>query len=405
MKTVPAARILFLTAILLSTFSVVDAQEIRIGGLEGNGQVFTGPSAATLIDWNRPATTTGSVNTASVAWTDATSPCDNIFYVRFYAIPSNAFVTVMTAERGPFRAVNGINTVSLDPPVSVGPETYIGVRRGEGLAGCGQPYGTFTREPGRALFSSADFKNGSLTLLSPAANFRLQAQASNVPSVRVSTLPGVASAAGSFGSFFRTSLTLSNPGSLEIRGKLRFRAAGRAGSDADPSMDFVIPRNATVSYADVLATMNQTGLGSLDILTTASPTPVITARVFNDAGSNGTSGFSEEAVPAGDDYLSVANIFIPADAANYRLNVGIRTFTAGDLGIAVYDANGVQQTSLSRTYAADYFEQISASAFLNGAPLPPGGRITVSAYNKQFIVYGAVTDNRTNDPSMRIGSD
>ncbi|MCU1348204.1 MAG: hypothetical protein JWO56_1234 [Acidobacteria bacterium] len=405
MKMVHAARILCLIALIVSSVSVMKAQEIRVGGLEGNGQVFIGPSAATLIDWNRPAGSSGSVNTASVAWTDANSPCDNIFYVRFYAIPSNALVTVMTAERGPFRAVNGINTVALDPPVSVGSETFIGIRRADGPSTCGQPYGTFTREAGRSLFISGDFKNGPLTLLSPAANFRLQAQASSVPSVRVATLPGVASAAGSFGSFFRTSLTLSNPGSLEIRGKLRFRAAGRAGSDADPTMDFVIPRNATVSYADVLATMNQTGLGSLDILTTASPTPVVSARVFNDAGSNGTSGFSEEAVPAGDDYLSVAHILIPADAANYRLNVGIRTFTAGDLGITVYDAAGVQQTSLTRTYAADYFEQISASAFLNGAPLPPGGRITVSAYNKQFIVYGAVTDNRTNDPSMRIGSD
>jgi hypothetical protein len=29
----------------------------------------------------------------------------------------------------------------------------------------------------------------------------------------------------------------------------------------------------------------------------------------------------------------------------------------------------------------------------------------VYAYPKEFIAYGAVTDNRTNDPSMRIGLD
>jgi hypothetical protein len=55
----------------------------------------------------------------------------------------------------------------------------------------------------------------------------------------------------------------------------------------------------TLNYADILVSMNQSGLGSLDILTTGSPTPIATARIFNDAGAAGTNGFSEEAVPAG----------------------------------------------------------------------------------------------------------
>jgi hypothetical protein len=381
------------------------AQEIRIGSLEGNSAVFTS-SPVTIIDWSRPALSSGTVNTASVAWTNVTSPCDNIFFVRFYAIPSNQFVSVMIAERGPFRAVAGINTVTLEPPVSVSSETYIGIRRVAGPDSCGQPYGTFTRQPGRVLFTSDDFKNGSLTLLSPSSNFRLQAQASNVPSVRVSTIPVVGSAAGAFGALFRTSLTLANPGSIAIRGKLVFHQAGRAGADSDPSLDYVVPSNGTLNYADVVIAMGQTGLGSLDILTTASATPIATARVFNDAGAAGTSGLAEDAVPAGPDYLSVANVFIPEDLTNFRLNVGIRTLTSGDLTVNVYDANGSMQASLIKTYPADYFEQVSASAFVGGAALPPGGKIVVSAFtNKEFIVYGSVTDNRTNDPTLRIGSD
>lgn len=397
---------LFRRAVLIALVPLfAAAQEIRIGGLEGNSAVFTGPTAVTLIDWNRPATASGTVNTTSVAWTAATTPCDNIFYVRFYAIPSNALVTVMTAERGPFRAVNGINTVTLEPPVAVTPETFIGIRRTEGAEGCGMPYGTFTRAPSRVLMTNTDFKNGSLSTLGRSENFRLQAQASNVASVRVSTLPVVGSTAGSAGSFFRTSLTLSNPGTLEIRGKVRLRLAGRAGSDADPTLDYVIPPNGTLNYADIMTTIGQTGLGSLDILTTASPTPIATARVFNDGGTAGTNGLAEDAVPAAANYLSVASVFIPEDLTNYRLNIGIRTFTAGDLSVSVYDAAGIPRTILTRSYPADYFEQISASAFLNNADVPAGGKIVVSAFEKQFIVYGAVTDNRTNDPSMRIGSD
>jgi len=397
------ARVAFLAA-LLTTALAVHAQEIRVGGLEGSGAAFTG-SPITIIDWTRPAQATGTVNTASVAWAGATSPCDGIFYVRFYAIPSNAFAIVMLAERGPFRAVTGINTVTLTPPVAVSRETYIGIRREAGPESCGQPYGTFTRDRGHALFTSDDFKSGAVTSLSPSTNFRLQAVASNTPSIRVATLPVVGSTAGAFGSFFRTSLTLSNPRPLEIRGKLLFHPANRPGTDADPTLDFVIPPSGSLNYPDIISSMGQAGLGSLDILTTASPTPVATARVFNDTGVTGTSGLAEDAVPAASSYFSVANVFIPEDLTNYRLNIGIRTFEAAELNVAVYDAAGVHQANLVKSYAANFFEQVSATSFLNNASLPPGGKIVVSAFEKQFIVYGAVTDNRTNDPSMRIGSD
>ncbi|HWS71232.1 MAG TPA: hypothetical protein VN605_03925, partial [Thermoanaerobaculia bacterium] len=190
-----------LAALCLSTAFSAEAQQIRLGSLEGNSALFS--SSSLLIDWTRSANASGTVNTASIGWVNATSPCNNIFYVRFYAIPSNALVSVMTAERGPFRAVNGINTVALEPPVSVTSDTFIAVRRAAGAESCGQPYGTFTRQPGRALLTNDDFKGGPLTLLGPAANFRLQAQASNVPSIRVSTIPVVGAAAGALGSFFR----------------------------------------------------------------------------------------------------------------------------------------------------------------------------------------------------------
>jgi hypothetical protein len=141
------------------------------------------------------------------------------------------------------------------------------------------------------------------------------------------------------------------------------------------------------------------------VLTTASVTPIATARVFNDGGAAGTSGFTEDAVPAGPDYLSLATVFVPSDLTNFRLNIGIRTITAGDVNVSVYDAAGGLIFQIFKTYPADYFEQVSATAFLGGESVPAGGRIVVAAFQKEFIVYGAVTDNRTNDPSMRIGSD
>jgi len=390
---------------VLSLAGTALSQEVRIGGLEGNNAVFGSAAAGTVIDWSRPASATGTVHTASVGWADASTPCDNIFYVRFYGIPGNAMLTVMTAERGPFRAVTGINTVALDPPVNVTTETYIGIRRAEGPESCGRPFGTFTRTPGRALFAAENFTGGSLAEVTPVRNYTLQAQASTSASVRVATLPAVASAPGGFGAFFRTALTLSNPSTFELRGKLVMRLNGQAGSDTDPSLDFVIPANGTLNYADVVEAMGQSGLGSLDILTTASPTPIASARVFNDAGTAGTSGFYEEAVPAGSTYLNNAVIFIPEDLINFRLNIGIRAISASTVTVEIVDAAGTRQSVLFKDYPADYFEQVGSAAFVNGATLPPGGKIVVYAFQKEFMVYGAVTDNRTNDPSMRIGLD
>jgi hypothetical protein len=400
MNRTPGSRLAIFVTLLLS-FPLA-AQEIRMGALDGNNAIFSAVPV-TLIDWSSPANAVGAVNTASVAWRDASTPCDNIFYVRFYAIASNAFIGTMIAERGPFRAVNGINTVTLEPPVNVTPDTYIGVRRAAGDESCGRPYGTISRTPGRVLLTNSDFLNGSLAGITPSFNFKLQAQASNTPSVRVSTLPIVGAAPGAFGSFFRSSVTLANPSPYTVRGKLVLRLSDRSGTDADPSLNYTIPPNGTLTYPDVMDALGLTGKGSLDVYTTASPAPIVTARVFNDTGS-GTSGLAEDAVPAQNSYFAYADIFIPADLANFRLNIGVRTFAAADLTFTTYDAAGSVQSSVFKSYDANYFEQLGASSFVNGE-LPAGGKIVVTAVQKEFIVYGAVTDNKTNDPSMRIGND
>lgn len=393
---------LSLIVCLLSLDAIAQSHEMRVGGLEGHSKLFA--TAGTIIDWSRPASMTGTVDTAHVGWTNATAPCAPIFYVRFYAIPVNALAAVMVAERGPFSASNGIVTVALDPPVDVfRGQTYIGIRRVEAPENCGIPYGTFTRTRGRALSFDGNF-TGPFSQLNPLSDYTLQAMATSGGSARVATIPAVASAPGNFGSFFRTALTLSNPTALEVRGKLVMRLAGRAGTDADPSLDYVIPPNGTLNYADVVDTMDQSGLGSIDIITTGSTTPIATARVYND-GANGTSGFNEEAIPAGGPYLSNAVIFIPEDLTNFRLNIGIRTMDAVTLNGEVRNAAGQGVHSFNKSYPAHYFEQVGAAAFINGGSLPAGGKIIVSAFEKEFLVYGAATDNRTNDPSMRIGLD
>ncbi len=222
--------------------------------------------------------------------------------------------------------------------------------------------------------------------------------------MRVSTIPVVGSVHGGQGSFFRTSLTLTNPTADAIHGKFVMRLAGRNGTDADPSLDFALNANETRNYADIVDAIGQSGLGSIDIYTTASAAPIANARVFNDLGDKGTSGLAEDAVPAGQSYLGVATVLVPVDLTNFRLNVGIRTITAVELQIQTYDATGALRNTIYKSYGANFFAQVGATDFAGG-DVYPGGKIVASAFEREFIVYGAVTDNRTNDPSMRIGLD
>jgi hypothetical protein len=220
-------------------------------------------------------------------------------------------------------------------------------------------------------------------------------------------LPAVGSLQGDQGSFFRTTLQLYNSSSSPAAGRLVFHPAGKAGSDSDPSLAYSLAPNQTRSYDDVLAAMGQSGLGSLDIVSTSGPPPLAWARVFNDAGSKGTYGFTEEALrswqmlQAGD----YATLIVPADLTRERLNVGIRTRagTAAVITVRVNNAAGFTVLGpFAKTYPANDFEQVSASQFLNGFALSGGEAIQIYMEGGSAILYGAAADNTTSDPSLAL---
>jgi hypothetical protein len=222
----------------------------------------------------------------------------------------------------------------------------------------------------------------------------------------VGVIPGVGSAAGAVGSFFRTEVTITNPSPFGMGVQLVYHPAGRSAEPDDPKRNTLLVGNESRTFTDFVATMGQAGLGSFDVLTTGF-TPVITTRVYNDAGTAGTSGFTEEVVTS---YEAIktgafADFTIPADLTNYRVNVGIRTL--GDstkFRVTVFDATGtLVGDTAERTVAANYFEQIPLSAFLAGVTPPAGGyaRIHITS-GGPAVFYSATTDNRTNDGSLKM---
>jgi photosystem II stability/assembly factor-like uncharacterized protein len=227
------------------------------------------------------------------------------------------------------------------------------------------------------------------------------------PSIDLRILPVIGSTPGANGTFFRTSVQLNNAGSEPAAGRIVFHPSGIAGSDSDPALSYSLVPGETLSIADLLPAMGRSGIGSADIEITSGEAPVATARVFNDAGPSGTTGFTEEAmraeeaIPPGQKGV----LLIPADLTVARFNVGIRTLEEGaSVNIAVYDAAGAAVGFSTRVFPPNYHEQQDALGFVRVLEVPPGGSISMFVNSGAAIVYGATVDNRTGDPSLQIAS-
>ena len=218
-------------------------------------------------------------------------------------------------------------------------------------------------------------------------------------------LPVVGSTPGVNGTFFRTSVQLHNPGSAPSTGRIVFHPSGAAGSDTDPALSYSLAPGQTQSIADLLPAMGVAGIGSADIEVTSGAVPVVTARVFNDAGSSGTTGFTEAAMRAEEALTpgQPGTLLVPSDMTHFRFNLGVRTLTAGaSVTFAVLNASGAEVGTASRSFPPSYHEQANAVGFLGPVEIPAGGSIAVSVTSGTAIVYGGTVDNRTGDPSFQI---
>jgi len=218
------------------------------------------------------------------------------------------------------------------------------------------------------------------------------------------TIAAVAAAPGVLDSLFRTTLQLHNPTASPISGRLVFHPAGFSGTDADPSVTYSLAAGAATSYSDVLAAFGRTGLGSLDVVAASGSVPLAIARVFHDGGARGTTGFSVDAVRPEDALQSgeTGVLIAPADPAATRFNVGIRTFDAGaSLSVTIRNRDGQTIRTFTKVYAPNYFEQQAGSVFLGTAP-GPSESVAITVTAGSAIVYGAATDNKTQDPAIQI---
>ncbi|HKB69861.1 MAG TPA: hypothetical protein VKH46_03400, partial [Thermoanaerobaculia bacterium] len=90
------------------------------------------------------------------------------------------------------------------------------------------------------------------------------------------------------------------------------------------------------------------------------------------------------------------------DPAHFRINLGMRSLDADvTISFVLKDITGATRASAQKSLSPNEFLQIKAEDLLGAAP-GANDYILVSVSGGAAIVYGATTDNITNDPSVQF---
>lgn len=216
-------------------------------------------------------------------------------------------------------------------------------------------------------------------------------------------LPALGSTPGNFGAFFRTSIQLFNGSDGTFEGLLVFYQQGNTTGTPDKSMRISLAPGETLYLADVLPALGATGLGSGSLQIISGSMPLVLTRVYNDAGARGTAGMLVEAIGA-DEVLREGDtgvLIAPPSSDRFRFNIGVRTLDAGAvIEITLRDAAGAVRHVVQRTFGAQFFTQFAASDLL-GHDWAPNDSVSIRVLSGDAVIYGASTDNKTQDPSLQ----
>lgn len=377
-----------------------------------------GAAVRTDISLDNPATKSGTMNLVKVRWSK--DSCTNAFKVKFFRRTGDTLT--MTAERGPFSSTSftvfnaGVTTLTLDPPVDVQQGDFIGITR---VADCGTILG-MNNGPGFTGYGYIQYDGDVQGSVDVNAGSRVDHQIQFIwgggidSETIVAVLPVVGSAKGRFGSNFKTTLQLLNTDERTpiLRGRLIFHPIGVPASPDDPSIPFALQYGAFLTIDDVGAHFGKSGLGSVDITTLRDfyGVPQVVARVFNDNGSGGTTGFFEDAIPLSDkgtqgsrivQHFDRSFLVMPTDPDRVRVNIGVRTFSRGaTIHAQLLENLGRVIADVTKTYPANYLEQIDAGSFF-GFPVGADQLAIFNVLDGDAIIYGTTTDNVTNDPAAQ----
>jgi hypothetical protein len=225
-------------------------------------------------------------------------------------------------------------------------------------------------------------------------------QAIPAPNGSELVIPAVGRAPGIGGTFWRSDVTLFNPGLSTMPVTLRYLAAGQDDRYA-PSQVVTLSPSRTIVIADVAQMFGvSTGSGALRVSWNGSSGPIVTSRTYTTANGGGTFGQSIDPVGSfGNDSIVPG---LRADAS-FRSNVGFvnggdaaMTVTAtllSDFGAVI----GTAQVGLAPRSQGQY----AIGALFPAANSPRAGTLTLLAHTDgapTLFAYGSIVDNTSGDP-------
>jgi hypothetical protein len=212
-------------------------------------------------------------------------------------------------------------------------------------------------------------------------------------------IPVVGNVPGAGNSLFRTTVQLTNATDEPSQGVISF---------IDPSLPlypFQLAAHETRFIEDLLPASYRR-LTSANIRRLLGPLPVVVAHVFNDGGARGTSGLIERAISVertlrtGDSVVLLA----PIDPVSTRMNVGLRSFGDGmSVRLTRRNAAGAIVGTIDHSVPASTLEHVPV-ATLAGAEIAGSESLTFEVLSGGGVIYGAATDNGTNDPNIQIAA-
>jgi PKD repeat protein len=225
-------------------------------------------------------------------------------------------------------------------------------------------------------------------------------QAIPAPSGTELTIPAVGRAPGIAGTFWRSDVTLFNPGLSTMTVALRYLPAGQDNRNAI-AQSVTVPPSRTVVIADVAQALGvSSGSGALQVSWSTASGPIVTSRTYTTTEGGGTYGQSIDPVTS-----FVNDSYVPglrADAS-FRSNVGFvngsdsqMTVTAtllSDSGSVL----GTTQIGLSPRSQV----QFAVGALFPAANNPRPGTLTLLAHADgaaSLFAYGSIVDNASGDP-------
>jgi hypothetical protein len=360
---------------------------------------------ATVIG-SGPATGDGLLNTVKFGWS-ASGGCAAVTLKVFRLDGANLDYV---GERGPIavtgNAGGGLTSAPISPTIGVEKGDLLGI---SSAGSCGGPTGfSFSPSPGVVVSfpsnvtSTVAVAAGSLTR---DFNLALFASGTGDGETFAGIIAGAGSLKGASNANFKTGIQITNPAVTVLDARIVFHKAGSSAGANDPSLGFSIDPGATGSVDDVVAAVGLSGLWSIDLYTGhGDRTPIVIARIFSDAGAAGTTGFTEElvspdTVPTGGEGILIG----PSDLVRYRYQIGVRTIGGPvQISVVVRDHKGDVVHTSSQSYPANSFHQLTVHDFLGGFDVDVDESLDITFSGGGAIIYGATTDNVTNDPSAQF---